>query len=58
MLYRLSPSNDGLGSLEPLSFLDASDLQRTEKDPRGFLNFISKPKCRQTSRARLRTWIS
>ena len=32
MLYRLSPSNDGLGSLEPLSFLDASDLQRTEKD--------------------------
>ncbi len=32
MLYRLSPSNDGLGSLEPVPFLDAADLQRTEKD--------------------------
>jgi hypothetical protein len=32
MLYRLSPSNEGLGALEPLPFLDASDLQRTEKD--------------------------
>jgi hypothetical protein len=32
VLYRMSPSNDGLGSLEPLPFLDASDLQRTEKD--------------------------
>jgi hypothetical protein len=32
MLYRLSPSNQGLGALEPLPFLDASDLQRTEKD--------------------------
>ena len=32
MLYRLSPSNEGLGTLEPLPVLDASDLQRTEKD--------------------------
>jgi hypothetical protein len=32
MLYRLAASNDGLGALEPLPFLDASDLQRTEKD--------------------------
>lgn len=32
MLYLLSPSNEGLGTLEPLPFLDASDLQRTEKD--------------------------
>jgi len=32
MLYCLSPSNGGLGSLEPFSFLDASDLQRTEQD--------------------------
>jgi hypothetical protein len=32
MLYRMSPSSDGLGSLEPLPFLDASDLQRSEKD--------------------------
>src|SRR5438093_7370101 len=32
MLYRLSPSVEGLGTLEPLPFLDASSLQRTEKD--------------------------
>jgi len=32
MIYRLSPSDHGLGTLEPLPFLDASDLQRTEKD--------------------------
>lgn len=32
MLYLLSPSNEGLGTLEPLAFLDASDLQSTEKD--------------------------
>ncbi len=32
MLYLLSPSNEGLGTLKPLPFLDASDLQRTEKD--------------------------
>lgn len=32
MLYRLSPSVEGLGTLEPLPFLDASALQRTEKD--------------------------
>ncbi len=32
MLYRLSPAPQGLGTLEPLSFLDASALQRTEKD--------------------------
>lgn len=32
MLYRLTPSSEGLGSLEPLPFLDASALQRTEKD--------------------------
>jgi hypothetical protein len=32
MLYTLSRSDVGLGTLEPLPFLDASDLQRTEKD--------------------------
>ena len=32
MLYLLAPSDEGLGTLEPLPFLDASDLQRTEKD--------------------------
>ncbi len=32
MLYLLSPSNEGLGTLEPLPFLDASNLQGTEKD--------------------------
>ncbi len=31
MLYLLSNSSDGLGHLEPVKFLDASDLQRTEK---------------------------
>jgi hypothetical protein len=32
MLYRLSPSDEGLGSLEPIPFRDAAGLQRTEKD--------------------------
>jgi hypothetical protein len=32
MLYRLAASDDGLGTIEPLPFLDTSDLQRTEKD--------------------------
>jgi hypothetical protein len=31
MLYRLSPADEGLGSLEPVPFLDASNLQKTEK---------------------------
>ena len=32
MLYKLSDTSHGLGTLEPLSFLEAADLQRTEKD--------------------------
>ncbi|CAE6704788.1 hypothetical protein [Nitrospira defluvii] len=32
MLYRLTPSSEGLGKLKPLPFLAASDLQRSEKD--------------------------
>jgi hypothetical protein len=32
MLYRLSPANNSFGSLEPISFLGAADLQKTEKD--------------------------
>jgi len=31
MLYRLSRSGDGLGSLEPLAFLEVLDLQKQEK---------------------------
>ena len=31
MLYKLQTGGDGLGSLEPLPFLDASDLQKREK---------------------------
>ncbi len=31
MLYKLKTGGDGLGSLEPLPFLDASDLQKREK---------------------------
>ena len=32
MLYKLSDTGHGLGALEPLSFLEVTDLQRTEKD--------------------------
>lgn len=32
MLYKLSDTGKGLGTLEPLSFLEVSDLQRSEKD--------------------------
>ena len=32
MLYKLSDTGQGLGTLEPLSFLEVADLQRTEKD--------------------------
>ena len=32
MLYKLSDTGQGLGTLEPLPFLEVSDLQRTEKD--------------------------
>jgi hypothetical protein len=32
MLYKLSDTGQGLGTLEPFSFLEVADLQRTEKD--------------------------
>lgn len=32
MLYRLTSSDQSLGTLEPLPFLDVSDLQRSEKN--------------------------
>jgi hypothetical protein len=37
MLYLLSQSNEGLGTLKPLEFLGASDLERKEKDVENLL---------------------